>query len=269
MAEIGDEVYTLTTEPYGAARARLLQSDSFRDIHVGTRVRGNAFGSQKIFLRASENLDSYVCVALTYDHLIVTERSNGQTRELYREKVPVILGEKILSEEEARQEAEVGENNAFARYARSPEEATVYLNRAQRRAADSEPTVEEGAKPYEGTMSFHQRMDHWLDISIRGTTLKVTLDETASVDDIELRENDRGYIVLGADWQEEGWSQRNLADDVYDAVFDQFTVQSNSGDKDRKDEKILFTMKKQGWERAKLEMKRRWEDVLRWFIEEL
>lgn len=269
VAEIGEELYTLTTEPHSKARARLVPSQDYRDLYLKARLRGNAFGSQKIFLRASEKLDNYVCVALTYDNLVVTECVNGQLRELYREKIPVILGEKLLSEEEARQEAEVGENNAFARYARSPEEAQEYLERARQRDAETEPTVEEGAKPYEGRMSYHQRMDHWLDISLKRNTLKVKLDDVPVTEYSELLNNQGGYVVLGADWQDEGWSQRNLADDVYDAVFDQLIIQSNSASKKREDEEILYTMQKSGWERVKLEAKRRWEDVLQLFISNL
>lgn len=95
--------------------------------------------------------------------------------------------------------------------------------------------------------SFHERSSHDIDIAFKDDALTVTVDGKPAVEDLPLGNTQRGGILLGADWKSDAWSQRNLADDVYDGVFDKFTVLSNPG-KDEKDEKVLFTMQYTGLE---------------------
>lgn len=168
-------------------------------------------------------------------------------RELYREKIAVILGQKIPSKEEMKREAEVTENEAFARYADSPAEAKEYLARAEYRKQHPAASVEDGAEPDTEMTSFHERSSHDIDIAFKDDALTVTVDGKPAVEDLSLGNTQRGGILLGADWKSDAWSQRNLADDVYDGVFDKFTVLSNPG-KDEKDEKVLFTMQYTGLE---------------------
>lgn len=45
------------------------------------------------------------------------------------------------------------------------------------------------------------------------------VDEKKAAEDIPLANTQKGGIFLGAGWKPDAWSQRNLADDVYDAVL--------------------------------------------------
>ena len=75
----------------------------------------------------------------------------------------------------------------------------------------------------------------------------------------------RGSIYLGASWQGEAWSQRNLADDVYDAVFEKLKVTSNTGKEDD-EEKVLFTTELSGRDKLLFNLQEAWEKVLFWFL---
>ncbi len=191
-----------------------------------------------------------------------SKKNFRDARELYREKIAVILGQKIPSKEEMKREAEVTENEAFARYADSPAEAKEYLARAEYRKQHPAASVEDGAEPDTEMTSFHERSSHDIDIAFKDDALTVTVDGKPAVEDLPLGNTQRGGILLGADWKSDAWSQRNLADDVYDGVFDKFTVLSNPG-KDEKDEKVLFTMQYTGLEHYEHRAKEIWEAILK------
>ena len=264
--EAREETLILTTLPEGKALARLTDVEDLRDFRLEAELEGNAFGSQQIFLRSSADLSDAVCVTLVNDQLVVTEIAGGAKRELYREKLPVILGEKILSVEEARKEAKIAENEAFARYAPSPAAANEYMGRANAVRETYAAAVEDGAAPYEGRESFHRRGKCRLVIHLTGDRLSVEVDGHTGPEDLAVSRTERGAVFLGASWQGEAWSQRNLADDVYDGVFKKVRVLTETG-RESKEERVLYTSEYKGWEKAKHRAGEIWDAVLRWFLE--
>ena len=264
--EAREETLILTTLPEGKALARLADVENLRNLRLEAELEGNAFGSQQIFLRSSADLSDAVCVTLVNDQLVVTEIAGGAKRELYREKLPVILGEKILSVEEARKEAKIAENEAFARYAPSPAAANEYMGRANAVRETYAAAVEDGAAPYEGSESFHRRGKCRLVIHLSGDRLSVEVDGHTGPEDLAVSRTERGAVFLGASWQGEAWSQRNLADDVYDGVFKKVRVLTETG-RESKEERVLYTSEYKGWEKAKHRAGEIWDAVLRWFLE--
>lgn len=263
--EAHEETLILTTLPEGKALARLTDVEDLRDLRLEAELEGNAFGSQQIFLRSSDDLSDAVCVTLVNDQLVVTEIAGGAKRELYREKLPVILGEKILSVEEAHKEAKIAENEAFARYAPSPAAANEYMGRANEERETYAAAVEDGAAPYEGSESFHRRGKCKLAIHLSGDRLSVDVDGHTGPEDLAVSRTERGAVFLGASWQGEAWSQRNLADDVYDGVFKKVRVLTETG-RESKEERVLYTSEYKGWEKAKHRAGEIWEGILRWFL---
>ena len=264
--ECREETLILTTLPEGKAVARLTDIEELQNLRLEVELEGNAFGSQQIFLRSSADLADAVGVVLVNDHLVVEEIRGGEKRELYREKLPVILGEKILSVEEAHQEAKVAENEAFARYAPSPAAANEYMGRANDMRERYAATVDDGAAPYEGRESFHRRGKCKLTIHLSGDSLSVEVDGHMGPDHLPLSRTERGAVFLGASWQGEAWSQRNLADDVYDGVFKKVRVLTETGREDD-EERLLYTSEYKGLEKAKYRAGEIWDKVLRWFLE--
>ena len=263
--ELEKETYTLTTLPEQEALAEVRDSNGLQDVKLTVNLLGNAFGAQQIYLRSDARRENYLCVELVNNELLVLERTGGERRELYREKIPVILGEKIPSVEEDRREVEAGENMAFARYATSKEQAEEYYGRAKSREAMPAASVEEGAEPYYHVQSFHRRGSHALKIDLKGDKLTVWLDGKEGPWEITVGDTSRGSIYLGASWQGEAWSQRNLADDVYDAVFEKLKVTSNTGKQDD-EEKVLFTTELSGRDKLLFNLQEAWEKVLFWFL---
>lgn len=263
--ELENETYTLTTLPEGEALAELRETGSLQDLKLSVNLLGNAFGAQQIYLRSDARRENYLCVELVNNELLVIEKNGGSRHELYREKIPVILGEKIPSVEEDKREAETQENITFARYATSKEQAEEYYGRAKSREAMPAASVEDGAEPYEHVQSFHRRGNHALKIDLKGDKLTVSLDGKEGPRDLTIASAGRGGVFLGASWQGEAWSQRNLADDVYDAVFEKLVITANTGKKDD-EEKQLFSTELAGWDKFVFRARETWESVLFWFL---
>lgn len=268
-SEIKQEKFILTTLPQSKARVRLKNSGDYKDLRLSVRLEGNALGTQEIYLRSSEKLDRYILVSLSNGDLIVAEKNGGATKELYRNKIDTILHNYQPSIEEDKRDAEVRELQTFARYADSQEQMKEYLARADARSKEPATSIDEGAEPYKGTMSVHSRSDHDINISLKGNTLQVLLDGQAAAEDVTVSDDEAGWLCLGADWKgSEGWSQRNLADDVYDGVFEKLIVRTNTSD-DPDKETVLFSAELTGWEKVKFQVNQKWESLLNWFLKHL
>ena len=267
-AELEAETYTLTTLPSGRALARIDGTEHLKDVNLSVRLRGNAFGAQQIFLRSSEDTSSSLCVELLNDQLLVLESGNGQRKELYREKIPVILGETLRSVEEHRKETEVQEYLTFSRYAVSEEQIREYMARAKDRQEQPAASVEEGAEVYEGPQSFHARGNHQVDIDLRGDILSIQVDGVRAGDGIHVDISDPGSVYLGASWEGEAWSQRNLSDDVYDGVFESIVLSSREHGED-KEGTLIFSTELTGFDKFLYTSKQIFEAVLNWFMTHL
>ena len=101
-------------------------------------------------------------------------------------------------------------------------------------------------------------------IHLRDNALTITLDDVALPQDIPVQVSERGSIFLGASWQGEAWSQRNLADDVYDAVFRKFQVTVGADDAAR--QRVVYTSEYTGWEKAVHRAEEIWLKLVEWFI---
>jgi hypothetical protein len=118
-------------------------------------------------------------------------------------------------------------------------------------------------------LSVHQRSNRHLDISLKDDKITVKVDDQEAADNISVDVNSSGSLYLGADWHGgEGWSQRNLADDVYDAVFEKLIVKTNTASASDKQE-TLFSAELTGWEKVKFNIDQAWEALLSWFLKHL
>ena len=266
--EAHDESLILTTLPEGNALARLREGMEPRDLRFEADVKGNAFGAQQVYLRSTSDCSNALRVQLVNNQLVVEEILGGTERVLYREKLPVILEETIPSVEEDRRDAMVRANEAFARYAPSPIAAREYLGRAEALRDMPVATVADGAEPYEGMQSFYRRSKHRMVILLRDDLLSVEIDGHMGPQELPVRLTERGSIFLGASWQGAAWSQRNLADDVYDGIFHKVRLLAHTG-RDAGEERVLYTSEYTGWEKTKKNMKERWDAIIAWFLEYL
>lgn len=265
--ELTQDTLTVTSEPEGRGLIRLKNSEEFGDVHLKVRLRGNVYGSQKIYFRANDAMLDYVCVCLANGQLVINELDNETYRELFRVKLSELDGMEPVSVEEDKRQVEVQELQTFARYAPSVELAQFYLAKAEKRANEPATSVAEGGAEYAPAVAVNARGDRALDIVLRGDRLTVSLDGKEICRDAAVKPQGKGGIYLEGSWNREGWSQRHLYDDVYDGVFKGLEISAPAPE--GAEEQVLFTAVPSGWELYRLRAEEYWEKLLDLFIQYL
>jgi len=265
-AEIKEETIILTSLPEDKGLLRLKNSNDFEDMKVSVRLTGNKLGLQKIYLRADENLNKFLAVYLFNNVLYVTEKVGGGEKELFVLDLDKHDGKPVQSIPEDKKAAEMRELETFARYADSAEKAKIYMERLKNKNLEVVPTVEQGAAEYVPALSVHAKGDRMLSLSLKGDTLSVVVDGKDAVNDLRVAQAATGGVYLETAWGGYGWSQRNLADDVYDGVFDKLIITENTG---AEKEKILFDSRLQGVAGIKFKAEQLWGALINWFIKNL
>ena len=102
-----------------------------------------------------------------------------------------------------------------------------------------------------------------LDIYLQGENLTMVIDNDGYEINQKVSYLGAGGIALQSGWSDYGWSQRNLADDVYDGVFEQFYIM------DIAQESTFFEGRYTGFEAVKYEAKKAMNEVINWFIKYL
>lgn len=265
-SEFKEETIILTSLPRDKGLMRLKNSSDFEDMKFSVRLKGNKLGLQKIYLRADENLNRFLSVGIFNNILYVTEKLGDSEKEVFKLNLDQHDGKETTSIPEDKKAAEMKELETFTRYANSAQKAKLYAERLKDKNIEDVPTVSEGAEPYIGDLSVHAKGDRMLSISIKGNSISITIDGKEAVRDLQVEGRKAGAVYLESAWGDYGWSQRNLADDVYDGVFEKLTITENTG---AEKEKILFDSSLQGFDAVKFKARQLWESMIHWFITNL
>jgi len=101
-----------------------------------------------------------------------------------------------------------------------------------------------------------------IDITLIGNSLTLAIDEKTIAEGLKVSKDKEGSILLEAAGGEYGYSQRNIVDDVYDAVFKDFKVTDMNNE-------ILHDSSLKGWDAAAYMVKSSFLKVVNWFIKNL
>lgn len=262
-SEIQEETMVLTCLPKDKGLMRLKNSNDFGDLQLSVRLRGNKLGMQKVYLRADDTLNRFLAVYIFNNVLYVSEKSGPTEKELFRLNLDRHDGKEHISVPEDKKAAEIRELETFIQYAQSVEKAKIYTERLKDKELEYAPKVAEGAPEYVPDISVHAKGDRMLAVSLKGDKVSVTVDGRDAVKELPVTNTRAGAVYLETAWGSYGWSQRNLADDVYDGVFEKLIITENTG---AEKEKILFDGSVQGWEGVQFKIKKMWDGLLNWFV---
>jgi len=261
--EIQAETMILTSLPQDKGLLRIKNSNDFEDMKLSVGLKGNKFGLQKIYLRADENLNRFLSVHIFNNVLYVTEKNGNAEQELFKLNLDRHDGKAILSIPEDKKAAEMRELETFLQYADSAQRAKIYAERLKNKNLEVVPTVAQGAAEFVPDLSMHAKGDRMLALSLKGDKISIMVDNKDAVKDLQVSNKKAGAVYLETAWGSYGWSQRNLADDVYDGVFEQLIITENTG---AEKEKELFDSRMQGFDAIKFKVKQLWEKLINWFI---
>lgn len=89
--------------------------------------------------------------------------------------------------------------------------------------------MEEGADEYIPELQIGDAGRRSLEIVLEGDEINIRIDGTDVVRGQHVDVARKGSVLLGSSWGGYGYSQRNIADDVYDGVFEKLTITSVDG----------------------------------------
>ena len=128
---------------------------------------------------------------------------------------------------------------------------------------DKPAKVAEGAVEYQAPLSASAAGKRKLFIDIKDDKLSLNVDDKEVAKNIEIKNLNVGYLYLESSWSANAWSQRNLADDVYDGVFEKLKITENAG---KAKETVLFDSNLSGFEKIKYTATKFWNKIISWFV---
>ncbi len=256
-SEIRLDQIIVTTDPMKDGRMYLNDGKAYKNYNLSTVLKGNAFGQQKIWLRSNAQFTKGLVISLVNGKLLVDEVDNGKTKQLQSLDLQKFDGVEDISVEQDKKAVMEKDLEALTRYAPNTEIAKINLQRLQSKMQENPRTIAQGAPKYQGNLSYHSRDSRKLDISLKNDTLNINLNGKPALNNIKVADTSGG-IGLQAVWGGYGWSQRNLADDVYDGVFELLTITTN----DTPEPTIIYDKRYTGWNKVKYEARKLWMKVL-------
>lgn len=268
-SEFRDEKIILTSESEGTGKITLNQPVESQNVNLSVKLTGNKFGTQVIYLGADEGENHYLKLELRNNVFGVYEKNGGEETLLFEENLDELDGVRYLTVAEDQQKAFEGELQANLRYAESVEDAKTRWNQLQAqqqvvKEAEAAAAIRD-TDLYIPVIPMNALGNRKLQVSINDGRMDLKIDGKSVVKNLPLTVSAAGSVGLETSWGGDAFSQRNLADDVYDGVFEQLTITTNNGDK----ETTLFTSNYSALEKWAHELWKIWNHVVNWFIDTL
>lgn len=247
--EFKDDLVVVTSLPEGVGLVTMPSTYGLGNFTLSTRFVGNKLGTQSVDLCADLYQNAYVAVEIQNNTLRIYRGSgtyesvdsedtaaadDEDDTDAADENVQDMLYEIDLDEfdgvvyqtwEENRQEAlavEIPLKYAQTYQAEASKEIAADLERAQ---AD---TSNANYEDYIPDISIQDAGDRLVEITYYNGALSVSIDGKPAVENLMINIDLKGGIALRSAWSEYGYSQRNLADDVYDGVFKSLYITSST-----------------------------------------
>ena len=251
----------VTSVPQGEGTVRLKDA-SAADVDVSVDLEGNVVGSQTVYLRADDDLSEYVSVSLQNNHLVVSECQDGQKSDLHELDLHdlVSISERTSVEEDKR-DTLAAELAMRGRFAGNAADSALFYSESSDVKSQVATSVADGAEEYVPDIQINAQGSTRLEVALSGSELRVCVNGVDVTGAVPVDVTAEGGVVLGASWGGWGYSQRNVADDVYDGVFKDLTVTSGS--------RTLFDNRLHGLAAAADVVGGAFNTTLNWFITNL
>ncbi|WP_051688697.1 hypothetical protein [Butyrivibrio sp. AE2032] len=258
----GNEIF-LVSLPDSKGLLSLKDSSAYKDIKLETTLTGNYCGDQSIILRSNEDSGSGIKITFRLRDMIVSD--NGT--EIAKVDLDKIMGVKYDSVDEDKRNSLAGEYKMRSDSARNWEESMAYSMEGKEISDQEAQSVEEGAQPYIPTIEAHIPAEWKVIINLKDDKLDVSVNGYDALVNCSVNAASGGSVKLeAAVLPEMGYRQRNIADDVYEARFEDLVITSLA----QKDfETVLYDNRLHGKENVFYVVVTWWNRVIDWFVENL
>ena len=251
----------LTTLPKGEGLLRL-RDRSAENVTIEAELLGNQIGGQSLYLRANEDRSRCLCVSIQNNRLIVSETDNGNSTDLFILDLHELVPEKDrVSVEEDSRDALAAEFTTRGRFAKSAADSMVFYSAANDAKQTPAASVGEGAEEYIPEIEINDSGRVRLTVRLEGNTLRCLVDGQDVTGVIPVSVSGSGGIAIGSSWGGWGYSQRNVADDVYDGVFHNLSITENGT--------CLYDNRLTGPQKLWNTLQAAWIGTINWFIRNL
>lgn len=260
--EFKKDSLVVTSEPQGEGLVSL-KNVSVENAEISVKLQGNKIGGQTIYLRDSEDHSRYIAVSVQNNHLILSEKGANSTSTTMMDKDlhDLVDVSDRISMEEDKKDSLVAEYKMRGRFADSAADSLVFYREAGEAGKVKTRSVADGADEYIPELQINDLGDTDLKIRLEGEKLQVWVNGTDVTGTIKVSVSGAGMVRLGASWGGFGYSQRNVADDVYDGVFSKLLI--TDGDKTVYDGRLPEV------EKLADALNDKWNAVVNWFIKNL
>ena len=262
QAEFQQNAITITSLPKDAGQLRLQNSEAYDDVSGSVRLEGNAFGSQAILLRTDADQKNGIRIAVKDKRLVIHEIINGTDHERFSERLEVIKGNPLTSLPEDQRNTEINRLQMIVKYSQDTEQVADAAQKLLQLQKQSPETVQEGAEEFVPAIEIHELQQVDLSFTLTGNSLSVSVDGIEAVTGLSVAVTAPGSVLLECQTSEDGYSQRNLTDDVYDGVFRDLVLTQPDGT-------TLFDNSVTGLAGVAYQLSQGWNHLINWFIRTL
>ena len=228
-AEFKHNLIALTSESRSKG-VLTLKKTKCQDMRLSCQLKGNKIGGQTIYMRtggaynAKRAFKRYLSVSVENNVLYVRERGKNGVRTLLTQDMYKLHDTHPVSIPEDSQDAHVAELKVRGKFSRDNLTAGLYRLKASRVAREKVPSVKDGAKEYVPELQISDPGDVKVEVTLRGNQMAIRVDNIELADDLRVSDTANGGIALESKFGGFQKSQRNIADDVYDGVFENLTI---------------------------------------------
>ena len=256
--ECKPEKLVVTCEPMSKGLIRLNEGESWKDLDITVLMTGNKLGTQTIHLRADDQLENGLILKLE-DNVFYVEEND---KEIFSLSLDEFDGKPHVSLSEDEKAVRILELESLMRYAKTPEDALAYKEALDYVNNLGTRSVAEGDPEYVAKLDVHDLGFRKVRARLEGDKLTIWVDGRLMVKNLKVSVSEGGAFGLGSRWNDYNWSQRNLTDDVYDAVFEKLEIKNLDGD-------TLYDDVYHGFEAVAYKANVLWHTVINWFVKHL
>lgn len=229
-AEFDTDKIILTSEPASIGRINYYLDD-ITDMNVSYNLLGNKAGIQSFILSEDKGLKNTIDVTVEDNKLYIRTTDNGKTMERYYVDLYDFDNPIKTSVDEDNKNSLIAYSDATLSNEKSYEKlqnAHAIIDKYENYNPQS---VEDGSEEYIETIDLNDRGNRDIEFSISGQTMTILIDGKLLIRNLDLGKE---YCISQLTLESSAlvsskYSQRNLYDDVYDAVFKDVIIATNDG----------------------------------------
>lgn len=228
-AEYRDNAIVVTSEPNSSGKIN--QKLDLNESTIDVNLDGNKAGVQKIVLLEDNEENNGVEIVLDYNTIYINNIFGAEKGNVFEIDLSKFDQIKAVSVEEDEVEGLTAYSNAIIQYEKKYnmlQNANVLKEELKKVQVN---TVSDGADEYVATIGINERASREISIKVEGQNISLYIDGMVAIKNLNLnREMDYQILSLEAGAVseiQEQYSQRNIYDDVYDAVFTDLIVTNN------------------------------------------